>query len=107
MEKPKRVPKRIFDTIIVRNYENMQIVIYDPKTVYIKVKGQYITYCFQRWFHKKQGFYSNNWKPFIIWLQRSKYLTLDEIRNRALDLDIVVQGGCMPNWQAKKHKIIE
>lgn len=102
----KTNPKRGFETILVRDVNNMHIVIYDERTVYIKSNGL-ITYCFHRWFHSKRNFYTENWKPFILLLRKKKNFTFTEVLRMAYDLDIVVQAGRLPDLTGKNYKILD
>lgn len=98
-------PFRVCETVIVRELaSDLKIIIYDKKTVYVRTK--YITYAFNRWFHRERGFYAKSWEPFVDFVKKKKDIDLNDIIRVARGLNIVCSAGRMPDLTGREIKTI-
>ena len=96
---------RNFETVVIRELnQNTKVMIYDKKTVYVRTK--YITYAFNRWFHRERGFYAKSWGPFVDFVKKKKDIDLNDIIRVARSLNIVCSAGRMPDLTGKEIKTI-
>lgn len=96
---------RNFETVVIRELnQNTKVIIYDKKTVYVRTK--YITYAFNRWFHRERGFYAKSWEPFVDFVKKKKDIDLNDIIRVARSLNIVCSAGRMPDLTGKEIKTI-
>lgn len=72
---------RKYDTTVVREVNGLMIVCVNPTTIYVKHK--YGINCYERWFVRQRGFYSDNWKPFRRALTDHRNISLSYINHLA------------------------
>ena len=66
----------ISDSIFIRQCGDMLVFFVDQQTICALTDcGAYV---FHRWFHKKRGFYTNNFKPFRKYLMNNPNITLSQ-----------------------------
>nr|DAW32283.1 MAG TPA: hypothetical protein [Caudoviricetes sp.] len=96
---------KICDTISIRKVNDLILVFYDAKTIYVKSKLGLVAY--ERWFMRQRMFYSNNFRPFSESLKQNRHITLEYINRLAEMYDITVSNvHQLGDFGNKKIKIL-
>lgn len=96
---------KICDTISIRKVNDLILVFYDAKTIYVKSKWGLVAY--ERWFMRQRMFYSKNFRPFSESLKQNRHITLEYINRLAEIYDITVRNvHQLGDFGDKKIKIL-
>ena len=96
---------KICDTISIRKVNDLILVFYDAKTIYVKSKWGLVAY--ERWFMRQRMFYSKNFRPFSESLKQNRHITLEYINRLAEMYDITVSNvHQLGDFGDKKIKIL-
>ncbi len=96
---------KICDTISIRKVNDLILVFYNAKTIYVKSKWGLVAY--ERWFMRHRMFYSKNFRPFSESLKQNRHITLEYINRLAEMYDITVSNvHQLGDFGDKKIKIL-